>query len=265
MQHVRVFLAGDSSVTSRPRSMAPMTGWGQVLQIFIQNAEVVNAARAGASSRSFVERGRLDWILENIAPGDLLLVSFGLIDMKPGDGRFTEPFGDYQWYLRKYVLGARARGAHPVLVTSHERRVFDAHGNMRRPLGLYPMAMRELAAGLSVPLIDLNEWSVNWWREAGAEGTKQLFLYMEPGEDPNFPEGIADNTHLRGHGALECARFVAGEMCARGVLTPNHFRNLEAKVPEAAVEFLDDEVFERLTKSRVGGRVASAETSEALL
>ncbi|WSK01388.1 rhamnogalacturonan acetylesterase [Streptomyces sp. NBC_01320] len=265
MRHLRVFLAGDSSVTSRPRSMAPMTGWGQVLQIFIQNAEVVNAARAGASSRSFVERGRLDWILENIAPGDLLLVSFGLIDMKPGDGRFTEPFGDYQWYLRKYVLGARARGAHPVLVTSHERRVFDDHGNMRRPLGLYPTAMRELAAGLSVPLIDLNEWSVNWWRQAGAEGTKQLFLYMEPGEDPNFLEGIADNTHLRGHGAVECARFVAGEMCAQGVLTSNHFRNLEAKVPEAAVEFLDDEVFEKLTKSRVGGRAASAEMSEALL
>ncbi|WP_327421515.1 rhamnogalacturonan acetylesterase [Streptomyces sp. NBC_01230] len=265
MQHVRVFLAGDSSVTSRPRSMAPMTGWGQVLQIFIQNAEVVNAARAGASSRSFVERGRLDWILENIAPGDLLLVSFGLIDMKPGDGRFTEPFGDYQWYLRKYVLGARARGAHPVLVTSHERRVFDDHGNMRRPLGLYPTAMRELAAGMSVPLIDLNEWSVNWWRQAGAEGTKQLFLYTEPGEEPNFPEGIADNTHLRGHGAMECARFVASEMCANGVLTPNHFRNLEAKIPESVVEFLDDDVFEKLTKSRVGGRVASAEMSEALL
>lgn len=242
-----------------------MTGWGQVLQLFIQNAEVVNAARAGASSRSFAERGRLEWILENIAPGDLLLISFGLIDMKPGDGRFTEPFGDYQWYLRKYVLGARARGAHPVLVTSHERRVFDDHGNMRRPLGLYPAAVRELAAAMSVPLIDLNEWSVNWWRQAGPEGTKQLFLYLEPGEHPNFPEGISDNTHLRGHGAVECARFVAGEMCTRGSLTPDHFRNLDAGVPESAIEFLDDDVFARLTKSRVAGSAAAAELSGALL
>ncbi|MEU2023989.1 rhamnogalacturonan acetylesterase [Streptomyces sp. NPDC016469] len=265
MEHLRIFLAGDSSVTSRPLSMAPMTGWGQVLQVFVQDAEVVNAARAGASSRSFAERGRLDWILENIAPGDLLLVSFGLIDMKPGDGRFTVPFGDYQWYLRKYVLGARERGAHPVLVTSHERRVFDDHGNIRRPLGLYPAAMRELAAAMSVPLVDLNEWSVNWWRQAGAEGTKQLFLYMEPGENPNYPEGIADNTHLRGHGAVECARFVAGELSLRGVLAPHYFRNLDAAVPETAIEFLDDDVFERLTKSRVAGRPVPDAMSGALL
>ncbi|MER6982127.1 rhamnogalacturonan acetylesterase [Streptomyces carpinensis] len=258
MQHTRIFLAGDSSVTSRPRSMAPMVGWGQVLQLFVQGAEVVNAARAGSSSRSFLERGRLAWILENIAPGDLLLISFGLIDMKPGDGRFTEPFGDYQWFLRQYALGVRERGAHPVFVTSHERRVFDGYGNMRRPLGLYPTAMRELAMGLSVPLIDLNEWSVAWWRQAGPEGTKELFLYLEPGEHPNYPDGIADNTHLRGHGAMECARFVAGEMCAKGLLTPEYFRNLDARIPETAVEFLDDHVFEQLTKERVGGRATMA-------
>ncbi|WP_406294956.1 rhamnogalacturonan acetylesterase [Streptomyces sp. NBC_00624] len=265
MRHVRIFLAGDSSVTSRPRSMAPMTGWGQVLQIFVQNAEVVNAARAGASSRSFVERGRLDWILENIAPGDLLLVSFGLIDMKPGDGRFTEPFGDYQWYLRKYVLGARARGAHPVLVTSQASRSFDDHDNLRRPLGLYPMAMRELAVRLAVPLVDLNEWTVNWWRQAGPAATKALFLHLEPGEEGNFLDGMADNTHMRGRGALECARFVAGEMCAQGLLTPDFFRNLDANIPESAVEYLDDHFFDQMMKSRTGARAASAQMSEALL
>jgi lysophospholipase L1-like esterase len=258
VQHTRIFLAGDSSVTSRPHSMAPMVGWGQVLQFFVQGAEVVNAARAGSSSRSFLERGRLAWILENTSPGDLLLISFGLIDMKPGDGRFTEPFGDYQFFLRQYVRGARERGAHPVLVTSHERRVFDDYGNMRRPLGLYPTAMREVATGLSVPLIDLNEWSVAWWRQAGVQGTKELFLYLEPGEHPNYPDGIADNTHLRGHGALECARFVAGEMQGKGLLTPQYFRNLDAHIPETAIEFLDDHVFEQLTKERVGGRGALA-------
>lgn len=252
MRHPRIFLAGDSSVTSRPLSMAPMVGWGQVLHLFVREAEVVNAARAGSSSRSFLERGRLAWILENIAPGDLLLISFGLIDMKPGDGRFTEPFGDFQRFLRQYVHGARERGAHPVFVTSHERRVFDDHGNMRRPLGLYPGAMRELATSMSVPLLDLNEWSVGWWRQAGPQGTRDLFLYLDPAEHPNYPDGVADNTHLRGHGALECARFVAGELCAQSLLTPEYFRNLDANIPETAIEFLDDDVFERLTKERVG-------------
>lgn len=254
MRHTRVFLAGDSAMAGRPRSMAPMTGWGQALPLFLRQAEVINAARAGASSRSFLERGRLDWILQNIAAGDLLLVSFGLIDMKPAAGRFTEPFRDYQRFLRRYAHGSRDRGAHPVFVTCHERRVFDAHGNMRRPLGLYPEAMRELAGTLSVPLIDLNEWSAAQWRRRGPEGTRELFLHLRPGEHANYPDGIADNTHLRGHGAVKCARFVAREMKARGLLTPEHFRDLDAPVPETAVEFLDDHVVDRLTRSRVSLR-----------
>ncbi|WP_407836700.1 rhamnogalacturonan acetylesterase [Streptomyces sp. DSM 116496] len=248
----RIFLAGDSSVTSRQASMAPMVGWGQTLQLFVQGAEVINCARAGASTRSFLERGRLAWILENGVPGDLMLISFGLIDMKPGDGRFTEPFKEYQGFLRQYVNAARDRGMHPVLITSHERRVFDKYGNMRRPLGQYPAAMREVATQLSVPLIDLNEWSVAWWRHAGPDGTKALFLYLEPGEHPNYPKGVADNTHLRAHGGVECSRFIAAEMQNRALLPPSHFRNLQAQFdPEQAVEFLPDDVFDQQTKERV--------------
>ncbi|MEU5086196.1 rhamnogalacturonan acetylesterase [Streptomyces sp. NPDC021356] len=248
----RIFLAGDSTVAGRPRSMAPMAGWGQALPIFLRHAEVVNAARPGASSRSFLERGRLSWILRNIAGDDLMLVSFGLIDMKRAEGRFTEPFRGYQHFLRRYVLGARARGAHPVFVTSHERRVFDRHGNMGRPLGLYPEAMRELAVALSVPLVDLNEWSIAQWRRQGPEGTRALFLHLRPGEHPNYPRGVADNTHLRGRGAVECARFVAREMRSKGLLAPEYFRDLDTCVAEMAVAFADDRVVERLTRSRVG-------------
>ncbi|MFD5141984.1 rhamnogalacturonan acetylesterase [Streptomyces sp. NPDC058401] len=248
----RIFLAGDSSVAGRQAGKAPMAGWGQTLQLFVRGAEVINCARAGASSRSFLERGRLAWILENAAAGDLLLVSFGLIDKQPLDGRFTEPFEAYQGFLRQYVNAARDRGVHPVLVTSHERRVFDKYGNMRRPLGQYPAAVREVAAQLAVPLIDLNEWSVARWRQAGPDGTKALFLHLEPGEHPNYPEGVADNTHLRAHASLECSRFIAAEMQARGLLAPTHFRDLAAAFdPDRAVAYLPDEVFDRRTRERV--------------
>jgi len=232
--------------------MAPMVGWGQVLPLYVEHAEVINVARAGASSKSFLERGRLAWILDNIAPGDLLLISFGLIDMKPGDGRYVLPFHGYQQLLRRYVHEARDKGAHPVLITSPERRVFDAFGNMRRPLGLYPMAMREVGINLSVPVIDLNEWSADWWRREGPDGTKELFVYLEPGEHPNYPQGVADNTHLRARGSLECARFVANEMNAQHLLTPEYFRNLDVELPESEVEFVDDAIFEELTRLRVG-------------
>nr|WP_206300179.1 rhamnogalacturonan acetylesterase [Streptomyces mangrovisoli] len=239
-----------------------MTGWGQVLPLFVPGAEVVDAARAGASSRSFVERGRLAWIVQNLTPGDLLLISFGLIDMKPGDGRFTEPFGDYQRFLRRCVHRARERGAHPVLVTSHERRAFDPQGNLRRPLGMYPKAMRELAMALCVPLIDLNEWSAARWRAAGASGTRDLFLHLTPGEHANYPDGIEDNTHLCVRGAVECARFVAGRLRAQSLLPPALFHDLDAQIPDETVEFLDDEVFAQQTAARRVSVTPSAEEAE---
>ncbi|WP_406012802.1 rhamnogalacturonan acetylesterase [Streptomyces sp. NBC_00984] len=247
----RVFLAGDSSVTSRQRSFAPMAGWGQALPLFIHGADIINCARAGASSRSFVDRGRLAWILRAARPGDLVLFSFGLIDMKPDEGRYTEPFKEYQGFLRSCVDGVRDRGAHPVLVTSHERRVFDAQGNLRRLLGVYPLAMKEIAAEKCVPLIDLNEWSVRWWRRAGPRGTREIFLHLDPGEHPNYPDGAADNTHLRAAGAIECARFVAAEMRERSMLEPGRFADLErARFPEDGVEWLDDRMFDELTRIR---------------
>ncbi|MEU8618646.1 rhamnogalacturonan acetylesterase [Streptomyces sp. NPDC048623] len=247
----RIFIAGGSGACTRQTSMAPMAGWGQALHLFTQGAEVVNAARAGASSRSFYERGRLAWILENIAPGDLLLISFGHNDMRAEDGRFTAPFSDFQFYLRKYTDGARARGAHPVLVPGVERRVFDAFGNMKRSLGVYPQAVRELSRTISVPLIDLHEFTSTWWERIGDAESKKIFLYLGPGEHPNYPDGVEDNSHLRPHGALECARYVARELYAQRVLPPELFRNLDAHVPEHEVTWLPDDVFEHLTKSRV--------------
>ncbi|MDG4863048.1 rhamnogalacturonan acetylesterase [Streptomyces sp. T-3] len=250
----RVFLAGDSTVTDRPYGVAPMAGWGQALPVFLPTTEVVNAARAGASSRSFVERGRLAWIEQHLAPGDLLLVSFGLIDAKGQPGRGTSPFTDFQWYLRRFVHTARDRGAHPVLVTSHDRRVFDPHGNFRRSLGLYPAAMRELAAACNVPLIDLNRWTTDWWSQAGLAGTRQVFLSLEPGEHPHHPEGIEDRTHLRPAGAIECARFIAGRLWQQGLLPQDRIRHLDDRIPEDAVRHLDDHTYELLTKERVAGR-----------
>lgn len=254
-----VFLSGGSSVCDRPRSMAPMTGWGQALPLFLQGADVVNCSRAGASTKSFMERGRLGWVLDHLSPGDLHVISFGPNDMKPGDGLHTEPFEDYQGNLRRYVTETRLRGAHPVLVTSYERSVFDRYGNFRRPLKLYPAAKREVAEQMSVPVIDLNEWSVAWWRQLGPQGCRQVFLYLEPGEHPNYPEGVGDNSHLRPFGAVECARFIAGELLSRGLLPGAFFRNLESQFdPDQAVPFLDDDASERLTKERVGREIAGA-------
>jgi len=203
-----VFVAGDSTAATYAVADAPRAGWGQALPVFLRpGIRVVNEALSGASSRSFADLGRLDRILAAIRPGDLLLVSFGHNDEKVEDpARGTEPWSTFQQYLRRYLDGARARRALPVLVTPVERRRFTADGVPYESHGEYPAAMRALAAATGTPLIDLTTLSFARWGALGPEATKSHFLWLDT--------GVADNTHFQAHGAIEVARLVvaAGRM-----------------------------------------------------
>ncbi len=206
-----VFVAGDSTAATYATADVPRAGWGQALPVFLRpEVGVHNAALSGASSKSFVDLGRLDLILDAIRPGDTLVVSFGHNDEKAEDpARYTEPWTTFQDYLRLYLDGARRRRAHPVLVTPVERRRFTADGTPYLSHGEYPDAMRALAARTRTPLIDLTALSFALWGRLGPEGTKDHFLWLDPGESVNYPAGVADNTHFQAHGAIEVARLVA--------------------------------------------------------
>jgi fibronectin type 3 domain-containing protein len=139
-QTMTVFLAGDSTVTDQPESGYPYCGWGQLLPAqFKHDVAVDNHAQSGRSSRSFINEGRLDAILEKMKPEDFLFIQFGHNDEKPGPDRGTEPFTTYKEYLKKYIDAARGASAHPVLVTPVHRRYFaddgtltDTHGDYHR-------------------------------------------------------------------------------------------------------------------------------------
>ncbi|GIJ61803.1 rhamnogalacturonan acetylesterase [Virgisporangium aurantiacum] len=206
-----VFVAGDSTAATYATADVPRAGWGQALGVFLRPGTAVqNAALSGASSKSFADLGRLDLILAAIRPGDTLLVSFGHNDEKIEDpARGTDPWTTFQDYLRRYLDGARARRARPVLVTPVERRRFTADGAPYLSHGEYPDAMRALARETRTPLVDLTALSFDLWTTLGTEATKDHFLWLDPGESPNYPTGIADNTHFQAHGAIEVARLVA--------------------------------------------------------
>jgi lysophospholipase L1-like esterase len=42
----------------------------------------------------------------------------------------------------------------------------------------------------------------------GVEDSRRLFLQLKPGENPNYPNGIEDNTHFSPFGAEEMAKLV---------------------------------------------------------
>jgi lysophospholipase L1-like esterase len=210
-----VFVAGDSTAATYAIADIPRAGWGQALPAFLRHdVAVVNGALSGASSKSFADLGRLDLILDAIRPGDTLLVSFGHNDEKVEDpARGTDPWTTFPEYLRLYLDGARAAHAHPILVTPVERRRFRADGTPYLSHGEYPDAMRALAKDTRTPLIDLTALSFALWSELGPEATKDYFLWLDAGVSPNYPDGVADNTHFQAHGAIEVARLVVTAGC----------------------------------------------------
>jgi lysophospholipase L1-like esterase len=235
---VKIFVTGDSTASTYAKSSAPRAGWGQALPVFLTSAAaVVNHARSGASSKSFVDSGLLTPVLNAITTGDILIISFGHNDEKTDDpARYTDPATTYKTYLSRFVDGARAKGAIPVLVTPVERRRFSSAGQAVTSHGAYPGAMRELAASKGCPLIDLSASSLTLWNALGVEGTKNCFLFLDPGESPNYPDGVQDNTHFQAHGAIEVARLVGTATKNQKILPATDFQRLTtANIPDSLI------------------------------
>ncbi|MEU6862013.1 rhamnogalacturonan acetylesterase [Streptomyces sp. NPDC046876] len=249
----RIFVVGGSNAVSRPYSFLPMAGWAQTLPLFLTDeVEVVACARARASSKSFRERGRLQWILENMEPGDYLLFGFGQNDIKPDPGLHTEPYSTFLEHMAAYVHGARERGGHPVIYLPYERRRIDRHGNVARFLGDYPAAARLLAEEEHVPVVDVYGQSLQWWEELGPEASKAVFVYLRRGEPLQKHILDGDNVHLRAEGAIEVARFTARSMLEQGIIPAHWVRDLDrTRFDYSEMGWLDEETFRHRTASRV--------------
>ncbi|WIM41170.1 GDSL-type esterase/lipase family protein [Paenibacillus sp. PK4536] len=205
-----VYLAGDSTVQTYATSKQPQAGWGQMIDRYLdEKVKISNQAIGGRSSRSFIEQGRLDTILNQIQPGDYLMIQFGHNDADTKPERYT-PVPDYKVYLKQYIDGARAHGATPILVTPVGRRDFNTTtGQFNISFPNYVTAMKEVATQTNTKLIDLSARSVAYYNSIGAEESKKVFLHVPAGVYPNFPDGVVDNTHFQEYGAIQIARLVA--------------------------------------------------------
>lgn len=206
---IKVFIAGDSTAATKLLEKKPETGWGEVIpEFFSANVDFINLALNGRSSKSFIEEGYLQKIIDSISSGDFLFIQFGHNDEKFNTELHTDAFMSYKSYLKKYIETARKANATPVLLTSIQRRTFDENGKIKDTHGDYPAAMRELSTELNVTLIDMSEKSRIYYEKLGIEKTKEIFLWLNPGESLNYPKGVQDNTHFCKKGAKKIATLV---------------------------------------------------------
>jgi lysophospholipase L1-like esterase len=198
---VRIALIGDSTMASYakpPADRPDLTGWGQVFgESFDSGITVLNHAASGRSSKSFLSEGRWEPVLAE--KPDYVFIQFGHND-QPGKGdRATDPQGDFQDNLRRYVREARAAGTKPVLVTPVARRTF-ADGKAATTLTPYAEATLKVGKELGVPVVDLHAASF------------QLFDSLGDAASADLTASASDRTHFSRKGGLVIAGLVAAAL-----------------------------------------------------
>lgn len=206
---IRIFLAGDSTMSIKDRRAFPETGWGMpFVHMWDSSVTIINLAKNGRSTKSFRAEGLWQQILDAAQPGDHVIIQFGHNDESKDKGDRYSPPDSFKMNLSRFIAEARSKQAIPVLVTPVSRRKFDASGQALPTHAEYSPLVVEVARRENVLLVDLDEKSRALYQRFGPEHSKWLFLQLQPGEHPNHPEGKNDNTHFSELGARLIAQIM---------------------------------------------------------
>jgi len=202
----RILIAGDS--TAQPGTRRHQVyGWGEPFADLFDptKAKVINLARGGYSSRSYISGGLWAILLGKVRPGDLVLIQFGhndgapaseglrmepahLLRMPhslPGTGeevveiesaatRDRERVHSFGWYLRKMVADVQARGGRPILLSPTIQNRWTEHGDIERD-NPYRAWTCEVAEQAAVPFVDLAQILADDYQRRGRESVAELF------------------------------------------------------------------------------------------
>ncbi len=248
-----IFIIGDSTAANKDTTNGKKErGWGMALQACFDAdyIRVDNHAVNGRSSKSFIDEGRWDKVLERMKPGDYVIIQFGHNDEKPKADRHTDPGSTFDYNLARFVRETREHGGIPVLMNAVVRRNFfvqalenDDDEKLRTTTfkdgvkmvegdtlidthGLYRVAPRDVAERMHCFFVDANQITHDLEQGLGREASKKLHMWFLPGEEPSVPDGRQDNTHYNIYGARVVAGLLADGLCREiPVLTKYRLRD----------------------------------------
>ena len=126
---ITIWMAGDSTMADKPIDDEKQErGWGQMLPMMLQGpVKVSNHAKNGQSSKSCIDSGRWDAMMDGVRKGDYVIIQFGHNDEKiKNPDRYSEPGTTFDANLTKMVKDVRKKGATPILMNSIVRRNFPS-------------------------------------------------------------------------------------------------------------------------------------------
>ena len=180
----RVFFTGDSTVKNADKEEDGMWGWASQAATVFDTTKVtlINAARAGRSTRTFIKEGLWEKVYNSLQPGDFVTIQFGhndicpITDAKargviPGakdtlhvyrlDNGTYEVVYSFGWYLKKMIDDCREKGATPILVSLTPRNEWPG-GKIERRDGSYGKWYREVVKETGVEFVDLHNISADF-------------------------------------------------------------------------------------------------------
>lgn len=206
-----IYVIGDSTASN-----VNHRGWADPFASYFDpaKAHVVNNARAGRSSRTFLTEGLWQRVLDQIQPGDFVLIQFGHNDGSapdqdrargslPGLGEeskeFTLPNGSQETvytfghYMRRFIEDTKSKGATPIVLSLTARNIWTNTIVERGP-GHFSEWSAQIAKEANVPFLDLNNALAGRYEQLGPGKVKEF-----------FPE---DHTHTSPEGAELVASVV---------------------------------------------------------
>lgn len=180
-----VFITGDSTVKNEDRDPDSMWGWGSVANTIFDEKKITiaNCAKAGRSTRTYLNEGRWDQVYNSLQPGDYVLLQFGHNDIGPIDTQRMrgvipgtsdsthvykmEDSGRYElvytfgWYLRKFIQDVREKGATPIIVSLTPRNRWK-DGKIERRNDTYGKWYREVAEQTNTEFVDVHNITADY-------------------------------------------------------------------------------------------------------
>jgi len=218
-----LFIVGDSTARNQTD-----LGWGDHFAHYFDTTRIniANRARAGRSSRTFINEGSWDKVLAEMKPGDFVLIQMGHNDggdiggAKPrgslkglGDEtqQITLPNGHeelvhtYGWYIRHYIEDTRGKQATPILLSLTIRNIWapgpDGKPHIERDMG-YDAEIKQIAKDQKIAYVDVATVEGDRLEAIGPEKTALLFPI--------------DHTHTSAKGAELVAKAIVESLWRSG-------------------------------------------------
>ena len=190
----KIYLIGDSTMADNKNEMA--VGWGMAFANYCDTTrvEIINKARGGRSSRTFINEGLWNAVKKELKPDDFVLIQFGhndagAIDKEKfrgslkGNGNetqqvvrdsITETVHTFGWYMDQFIKETKEKGATPIVLSQTPRNEWP-NDKVERRAETYSLWSKESAMKEVALYIDLNDIIATKYEQLGKEKIKTFF------------------------------------------------------------------------------------------